>query len=134
MQSVHNTSSVPLLHDHSLPLLQPGVPPTGCHPSQIDYMLASNRLHLSKHCSNMGSYHRAHSSGPHCSSTYPSGWQFFQPSCPTAGCSSGPGPSPVGAITRLWLCTGLGGCRAVSLYIFSHLSPNCFYAKQILFM
>lgn len=33
MYFIHNTSSLLLLHGHSLPLLQYGVLPNGCHPS-----------------------------------------------------------------------------------------------------
>ena len=55
----------------SVPLLQRGVPPTGCRPSRTGPAWASHRLQLFKSCSNMGPYHGVHPSGANCSSTGP---------------------------------------------------------------
>ena len=51
----------------TLPLLQHGVPPMRCCPSQTGPICSSHRLQLSKHCFNLALYHRAHPSGaaPH---------------------------------------------------------------------
>lgn len=62
LQSVPNASSPPLLHTHSLPLPQQGVPPLECCPSNLIF----------KFCSNMG---RPQAAAP--PNTPAPAWAFF---------------------------------------------------------
>lgn len=54
---------LPLLHGHYLPLLQQGLPPTGCCLSWTDFMWVSHRQQVFKSYSSMGPYHGVHPSG-----------------------------------------------------------------------
>lgn len=82
-QSVHNASLL-LLPPRSLPLLHRSM---GCCPYPTDPVQASHRAQLFKSCSNMGLYHRSHSSGTVCSSTDPHRQQLPQTLCSKVGSS-----------------------------------------------
>nr|XP_047912341.1 secretory carrier-associated membrane protein 1-like isoform X3 [Anser cygnoides] len=84
---------------HSLPLLQRGVPPTGCSPSQTDPAWTSHRQQLFKNYSNMGLYHGVHPSGGNCSNMGPS-WMTTPTRSPAPVCAP---PQPTGLHSLLCL-------------------------------
>lgn len=76
--AISPSSSLPLLHGHSLPLLHMAS-------SQTYPVLISHRPQLFQHCSNTAPSHRAHSSGA--APAQPHRRQLPQPSCPNGGSS-----------------------------------------------